>query len=210
MMRYLTPVLTIAIACGGLVSCSSLQTPAAGNTSGAAPQKKSTVAKIDPLGIRNIRFQPEKLKGFKFPSFGRKPTPPIVEVQKATPKKAVAKAKPSKKKSSNADAIAWKRKKELEKKAWKPKDDPALVPKDFKASDLDVDGQVPTYGILPTLSPGDETSIKELDEAAPLPADVLNLPEIPSMRPVNSVPDLSSVPDYLKPVGPVPAIKTGR
>ncbi len=193
MKQNLLPPLLLAILALGLASCTSLHTP----VSKANTPKKTPLAKL-------------KSSTFSLRKLVRK-TPPIVEVKKDTPPAK----KTAKKKVSKADLLAWKRKKAARKAKWTPKKGKALVPKDFDPADLDVDGQLPSYGILPSLNPdGGSTSIEDIEDSAILPADVANLPSIPSLPNIpspatpSSAPDLSTVPDYLKPAGPVPAIQT--
>ncbi len=214
----------------GLASCASVKTavskiqgPLKPTATKTIPIKK-TATPVKAVTAQKSTFARLQEKGFKLPSLFRK-TPPVVEIKKAGPSKAIAKKTTSKKsyakktsskkattkksKPSKADLLAWKKKESAKKEK-------ALVPKDFDPSDLDVDGQIPSYGILPSLKPGGSTSIEDIDEAAILPADVANLPSIPSIPSVPSIPkpvrtpDLSTVPDYLKPVGPVPSIKRGE
>ena len=208
MTRLFSPILALAIACGVLTSCSSLQTsstqesPTPSKTT--AKNKSATskaLAKLDPRGLKNLRFQPEKLRGLKFPSF-RKKTPPIVEVKKDADFKKPVIASKSKKRT-------YKPRKSSKKKK-------AFVPKDFDESDLMVDGQLPSYGVLPSLNPSSSAAIDTMDDVGELPDEVAALPSIPpvptlpKVSPPPTAPYTSSVPAYLKPVRPVPNAPAGQ
>ncbi len=150
---------------------------------------------------------------FKVPSFLKK-TPPVVEVKKQVPASKAEATKPK--------LLASKTKKKSSPKKQPPKKEKALVPKDFDPSDLEVGGQLTSFGILPSIGPGGSNIIDELDDSASLPPDIANLPPIPSLPITPKVPKVQTkvtpndrpnffpLPDSLKPAGPVPPIKSGE
>jgi hypothetical protein len=117
------------------------------------------------------------LKNFKFRDL-KNNAPPVVAVRKKDLKKM---------RTAEENILAWNRLKRSQKLKYGTvnANGEIFMPKDFDPSDLPVDGQIPTFGILPSLKPGGSTAANIGDDDDLLPPDVANLPDIsPSVPPL--------------------------
>ena len=156
MNRSILSALTLAIAASGLVSCSSMKSAM---NKVANPVK--SLAKLNTNDLKNFKLRDLKNNA-----------PPVVEVRKKDLKKM---------KTAEENILAWNRLKRSQQLKYGTvnANGEIFMPQDFDPSDLPVDGQIPTFGILPSLKPGGNSAANIGDNDDLLPPDVANLPDIP-------------------------------
>lgn len=139
-MNFTSTRSLLALACGALVSCSSV---------------KSTISKVgDPIASL-AKNQSDRLKRLRLSSLGsrRDDIPPVVKIRRSDLREVQL---------GSEKVLAWTRSKELGGGV-------VYFPVDFDPSKLPSSGPVSASGILPPLQPADESEASLPADAANLP-----------------------------------------
>ncbi len=168
MKRAILTFLALTVVSSALVSCSTVK-----STMNKVTTPMKSMARVNVDRLKKVKLP--SFKKIKFPGF-KNDTPPVVKVRQGDLKKM---------KTAEEKILAWNRLKESQKRQYGSinANGEVFMPVDFNPSDLPVGGQIPTFGILPSLKNGGSTAATIDENAAILPDDVANLPEIPGPVP---------------------------
>lgn len=167
MKHSLLPTLILTLAAGGFTSCSTVN---------------STMAKMSKPMKSLAKFNTNDLRRFKLRDL-KNDAPPIVVVDRK---------KLTKMKTADEKILAWNRLKDSQKRKYGEvnSNGEIFMPQDFDPSDLPVGGQLPSFGLLPSLKGGGSTTAEIGANEGLLPPDIANLPDNPQIPgPVPPLPD---------------------